>query len=165
MFDLVEIARLLRDKGRRFTMSIVGEGLPDEIARLEELIRRYDLTKSVRLTGVLVGEEKFRLLRRTTIFLFPTFFRAETQPTALMEALAVGVPIVAYDWLRALTPLLIKALTAIWCRRVTLMPSVERSIKFSRLIILTRCEQQHGASLRSDLRQSGTSRHSGRARV
>jgi glycosyltransferase involved in cell wall biosynthesis len=98
VFDLVEIARLLRDKGHQFTMSIVGEGLPNEVARLEGLIRLYDLTKSVRLTGVLVGEEKFRLLRQTTVFLFPTFFRAETQPTALMEALAVGVPIVAYDW-------------------------------------------------------------------
>jgi len=98
VFDLVEIARVLRDKGRRFTMFIVGEGLPNEVARLQQLISRYDLSKSVRLTGVLVGEEKFRLLRATTIFLFPTFFRAETQPTALMEALAVGVPVVAYDW-------------------------------------------------------------------
>ena len=98
VFDLVEIARLLRDRGHRFTMSIVGEGMPEEIARLKELICRYDLAEFVRLTGVLIGEQKFELLQQTTIFLFPTYFRAETQPTAIMEALAVGVPVVAYDW-------------------------------------------------------------------
>jgi colanic acid/amylovoran biosynthesis glycosyltransferase len=52
----------------------------------------------VRLTGVLFGGQKFKLLQQTTIFLFPTFFRAETQPTAIMEALALGIPAVAYDW-------------------------------------------------------------------
>ena len=98
VFDLVEIARLLRDRDYRFTVSIVGEGTPQEITRLKELICRYDLEKFVRLTGVLVGERKFELLQQTTIFLFPTYFRAETQPTAIMEALALGVPAVAYDW-------------------------------------------------------------------
>ena len=98
VFDLVEIARLLRDRDYRFTLSIVGEGTPQEIARLKEKICRYDLEKFVRLTGVLVGKQKFKLLQQTTIFLFPTYFRAETQPTAIMEALALGVPAVAYDW-------------------------------------------------------------------
>ena len=45
-----------------------------------------------------LARKNFSLLRQTTVFLFPTFFRAETQPTVLMEALAVGVPVVAYDW-------------------------------------------------------------------
>jgi glycosyltransferase involved in cell wall biosynthesis len=98
VFDLVEIARLLRDGGRRFTMSIVGEGTPKETARLRALIDRYDLTEFVRLPGVLVGEPKFKLLQETTIYLFPSYFRAETHPTAIMEALALGVPVVASDW-------------------------------------------------------------------
>lgn len=98
VFDLVEIARLLRDSGRRFTMSIVGEGTPKEVASLQDLIRRYDLTEFVRLPGVLVGQQKFKLLQETTVYLFPTYFRAETQPTAIMEALALGVPVVASDW-------------------------------------------------------------------
>jgi glycosyltransferase involved in cell wall biosynthesis len=98
VFDLVEIARLLRDGGRRFVMSIVGEGSPKETARLRELIRRYDLAEFVRLPGVLVGQQKFKLLQETTIYLFPTYFRAETHPTAIMEALALGVPVVASDW-------------------------------------------------------------------
>ena len=98
VFDLVEIARLLRDRGHRFTMSVVGEGRREVVAHLRELICRYDLAEFVRLTGVLVGEQKFELLQQTTIFLFPTYFRAETQPTAIMEALALGVPVVAYDW-------------------------------------------------------------------
>src|SRR5258708_13566638 len=79
-------------------MLFVGEGNGAEVGRLKELISRYDLQKIVRLTGVLVDEKKFTLLQQTTIFLFPTYFRAETQPTVIMEALAVGVPAVAYDW-------------------------------------------------------------------
>lgn len=98
VFDLVEIARLLRDRGYRFTVFLVGEGTPKETGRLKELIGRYDLAEFVQFTGVLIGERKFELLQRTTLFLFPTYFRAETQPTVLMEALAVGVPVVASDW-------------------------------------------------------------------
>jgi glycosyltransferase involved in cell wall biosynthesis len=98
VFDLIEIARLLRDKGRRFTMFIVGEGLPEDISRLNALIGSYDLIDLVKLTGVLIGQQKFKLLQEATIFVFPTFFRAETQPTVIMEAFAVGVPAVAYDW-------------------------------------------------------------------
>lgn len=98
VFDLIEIARLLRDKGRRFTMFIVGEGLPEEISRLNALIGSYALVDLVKLTGVLIGQQKFKLLQQATIFVFPTFFRAETQPTVIIEAFAVGVPAVAYDW-------------------------------------------------------------------
>jgi glycosyltransferase involved in cell wall biosynthesis len=98
VFDVVEIARLLRDRGYRFTVFLVGEGAPKEIARLKELIGRYELGEFVQLTGVLIDKPKFELLQQTTIFLFPTYFRAETQPTVLMEALAVGVPVVASDW-------------------------------------------------------------------
>ena len=98
VFDLVAIARLLREAGYRFSMNIVGEGAPSEIIRLQNLIRQFDLAEFVRLTGVLVGREKFELIQKTTIFLFPSYFRAESQPTAIMEALALGVPVVASDW-------------------------------------------------------------------
>jgi glycosyltransferase involved in cell wall biosynthesis len=98
VFDLVEIARLLKDRGHRFTLSIVGDGKPEEITRLKQLIGKYDLERFVCLTGVLIGEQKFKLLQQTTVFLFPTFYQAETQPTAIMEALALSIPAVAYDW-------------------------------------------------------------------
>lgn len=98
VFELVEIARLLRDRGHVFTLSIVGDGKSEEIDRLQQLIRQFNLEESVLLTGVLIGEQKFRLLQQTTIFMFPSYYQAETQPTAIMEALALGVPAVAYDW-------------------------------------------------------------------
>ena len=98
VFDLIEVARMLRGRGHCFVLSIVGEGTAAEIDQLNSLIQRYHLKGYVRLTGVLAGEQKFLLLRRSTLFLFPTYFRSETQPTVIMEALAVGVPVVAYDW-------------------------------------------------------------------
>jgi glycosyltransferase involved in cell wall biosynthesis len=100
IFDLVEIARLLRERGQypKFTVNIVGEGNQDEITRLDEMIDRYDLKPLINRCGVLIGAEKFRLLKNSTLFLFPTFFRAETQTTAVMEAMAMGVPVIASDW-------------------------------------------------------------------
>ena len=98
VFDLIEVARILRARGQCFVLSIVGEGTPAEVDLLNRLIKRYDLEGYVRLTGVLSGEQKFLLLRQSTLFVFPTYFRSETQPTVIMEALAVGVPVVAYDW-------------------------------------------------------------------
>jgi glycosyltransferase involved in cell wall biosynthesis len=98
VFDLVEIACLLRDRGYRFTMHIVGEGTQEETSRLDNVIERSDLSGMVKRVGVVVGAEKFRLLKSATLFLFPTFFRAETQPLAAIEAIALGVPVVASDW-------------------------------------------------------------------
>jgi glycosyltransferase involved in cell wall biosynthesis len=100
VFDLVEIARLLRERGKftEFTINIVGEGNQDELTRLDEMIDRYDLKSSINRCGVLVGADKFRLLKNSTLFLYPTFFRAETQTTAVMEAMAMGVPVIASDW-------------------------------------------------------------------
>jgi glycosyltransferase involved in cell wall biosynthesis len=100
VFDLVEIARFLRERGHftKFTMYIVGEGNQDELTKLNQIIRRYNLGSLIKLTGVLLGDEKFRTLKNSTLFLFPTFFRAETQPTAVMEAMAMGVPVIASDW-------------------------------------------------------------------
>jgi glycosyltransferase involved in cell wall biosynthesis len=98
IFDLVEIARLLRDNGHRFVLYVVGEGTPEETAKLDDLVRRYDLDAYVKKTGVLAGKRKFQLLSSITVFLFPTYFRAETQPLAVIEAISLGVPVVASDW-------------------------------------------------------------------
>lgn len=98
VFDLVEIARLLRDRGHRFILHIVGEGTPADTAELDELIRRHNLGSAIKRTGVLVGMDKFRLLKSATIFLFPTYFRAETQPLAVIEAISLRIPVVASDW-------------------------------------------------------------------
>lgn len=98
VFDLITAAGILKERIGSFVLDIVGEGTPNEVARLKEQIDQNGLVANIKLHGLLVGDEKFAILRKATLFLFPTYFRAETQPLVAIESLAVGVPIVASDW-------------------------------------------------------------------
>lgn len=53
---------------------------------------------TVRVLGMVVGEEKRALFERADCFLFPTFYAAEGQPLVVVEALAWGLPIVSTRW-------------------------------------------------------------------
>jgi glycosyltransferase involved in cell wall biosynthesis len=98
VYDLVEIARRLRDFYTDFLIDIVGEGTNDEVSRLDALIRKYALDENLKRRGVLLDKDKFNLLAKSSLFLFPTFFRSETQPLAVIEAMALGIPAVVSDW-------------------------------------------------------------------
>jgi glycosyltransferase involved in cell wall biosynthesis len=97
VFDIIEIARLLR-KYPALKVNLIGEGTLAEVGQLDDLIKKYGLRCAVRRCGVLSGKEKFDILKESTMFLFPTFFRAETQPLAVIEALALGIPAIVSDW-------------------------------------------------------------------
>jgi glycosyltransferase involved in cell wall biosynthesis len=98
IFDLVEIAGLLKHRGQAFHINVLGEGTDADVARFDRLVAERGLSQQVTRLGVVTGSAKFDILFNTTVFLFPSFFRAETQPLALIEAHAMGVPAVAYDW-------------------------------------------------------------------
>ena len=48
--------------------------------------------------GFVSGERKNQLLREADLFLFPTRYLGENQPVNLIEAMAVGLPIVTTRW-------------------------------------------------------------------
>jgi glycosyltransferase involved in cell wall biosynthesis len=98
IFDLVEAARLLRDEGLDFEVRCIGEGTDEEIARFDALVGKHALGAQVKRLGVLGGRAKFDVLAGSSLFVFPSWFRAETQPLVVIEAFAMGVPAVAYDW-------------------------------------------------------------------
>ena len=87
---LVEACRLLRESGRRFSLTLVGDG-PDRPA-LEEAVRRHGLGAQVRFTGALNEAQVLALYREADAFVLPSF--AEGIPVVLMEAMAMGVPCV-----------------------------------------------------------------------
>ena len=94
---LVEACRILRSSGLDFACKIVGEG--PERRRLEELIRAYELSDQVRLTGSKPQTEIVDLLARSSIFVFPAIHDnsgdSDNLPTVLVEAMASNLPIVA----------------------------------------------------------------------
>jgi len=96
---LVQACRLLRDRGVDFVCHLVGEG--NYRARIEREIDEYGLGKHIKLHGACTQSHVRELLTASDIFVLaskPTRRGArEGIPVSIMEAMAVGVPVVASE--------------------------------------------------------------------
>jgi glycosyltransferase involved in cell wall biosynthesis len=88
---LVEAAARLRDQGFDFELFIVGDG--PMRAEIEQLVSRSGLRKQVRVTGYLSNRRVLEELRDARALVLPSF--AEGLPVVIMEALALGRPIIS----------------------------------------------------------------------
>jgi len=93
-FDILAAACLLRNEPIQFQFA--G---PDEFGGETDAIRRriheWGLEGRVELLGPVTGAQKWRLLMDADCFLFPSHH--ENMPNAVLEAMAVGLPIVCTD--------------------------------------------------------------------
>ena len=67
---------------------------PEEIQEARGFIGRNHLHGFVKMPGVVVGDEKARLLHESTLFVFPPI-TPEGQPLVILEAMSAGLPIIA----------------------------------------------------------------------
>ena len=88
---LLEAARILRDRARGVAVDFIGEG-PLE-AELRQAITDARLNDLVHLRGPQSPTEVRDSLSEADVFCLPSF--AEGLPVAIMEAMAIGVPVVA----------------------------------------------------------------------
>ena len=88
---LVEASARLRDRGIDFELVIVGDGPMRE--ELEQLIDRLGLRDRVWITGFLDNRAVRRELEAARALVLPSF--AEGLPVVIMEALALGRPVIA----------------------------------------------------------------------
>jgi glycosyltransferase involved in cell wall biosynthesis len=88
---LIEACAQLAAHGRDFELTLVGDG--ELRAELEALIDRHDLRARVRITGLADGARVREELRAARVFVLPSF--AEGLPVVIMEALALGRPVLA----------------------------------------------------------------------
>jgi glycosyltransferase involved in cell wall biosynthesis/acetyltransferase-like isoleucine patch superfamily enzyme len=89
---LPEIARMLRDRGVRFDMRIVGDG--PHRKDLERKIRQFDVADAVRILGPLEREQAWKVFRESHFAILPSRF--EGFGLVVAEAMAAGcVPIVS----------------------------------------------------------------------
>jgi glycosyltransferase involved in cell wall biosynthesis len=96
---LIRACKLLREAGHEFTCGIIGEGDKHELIQKE--ITRLDMTKHVELLGSLPHDKVRRRLQQSQIFVLPCMdLRGNGEhidgiPVALMEAMALGLPVVS----------------------------------------------------------------------
>jgi len=88
---LIEAMDRLRGFGHHFELHLVGDG-PDR-AFLEELTKAKGLTDRVRFLGYLTEPQVRAELDAADVFILPSF--VEGVPVSAMEAMAVGVPVIA----------------------------------------------------------------------
>jgi glycosyltransferase involved in cell wall biosynthesis len=97
--DLVRACALLRDAGRPFRCRIVGKG--QEEAKLRALIDDLGLSAMVELVGPLPREDLIHLYPRASLVVAPCVIGEDGNrdglPTVLIEAMAVGVPVISTD--------------------------------------------------------------------
>jgi glycosyltransferase involved in cell wall biosynthesis len=117
LFDVVEAVALVKTALRHseapveIRLSVAGDFMSAaEHARFERRIGEEDLREPsegqscVRFGGFVSGAAKDRLLRDSDCLCFPSYYRTEAHPVALVEGLAYGLEIVVSRW-RALPTL------------------------------------------------------------
>ncbi|MDP6504972.1 MAG: glycosyltransferase [Planctomycetota bacterium] len=97
--DLVRASRRLRNDGLEVRVKIIGEG--SQGAALESLIEDLDMEGTIRLMGAVSHEKVIEQMRTSTIFALASRETPDGDrdgiPNVLLEAAAVGLPIVATD--------------------------------------------------------------------
>ena len=89
--DLIEIWEMVCGVERDARLAIMG----DVVKELEPLSKRKHLVKGIEFMGTVSEEIKYRVMKGSAVFLFPSYY--EAWPQTAQEAMACGLPVVAYD--------------------------------------------------------------------
>jgi colanic acid/amylovoran biosynthesis glycosyltransferase len=94
---LIEACRLLRDRGVDFELHLVGEG--EDREKLEEIVRGYHLEQYILFCGSMPHAQLVKVLQQMDLMTLPSVLdklgRREGIPVALMEGMAMGLPVVS----------------------------------------------------------------------
>jgi glycosyltransferase involved in cell wall biosynthesis len=94
----VEMAIELCGQRRDLRFSLVGATAdPSLTDRLRARVAGLGLSERIVFHGPAIGAAKWEVLTSAEVLVFPTRYRYEAQPLTLIEALSVGVPVVASD--------------------------------------------------------------------
>ncbi len=102
IFDLLEAIKMVNEKAQgEFILQIAGKFVDDPFTSLtcETIQHKFDeYVKALKGAVVYLGqitaaEDKFRLLKDTDLFVFPSWY--EGQPLVILEAMAAGCPVIS----------------------------------------------------------------------
>jgi glycosyltransferase involved in cell wall biosynthesis len=92
VFELFDAYRILKSRNPDYTLTIGGDG-PD-LEALKAYAKKLELS-DVAFTGFLKGQAKVQCYREGSVFCFLSY--SEGMPNAVLEALAMGLPVVSSD--------------------------------------------------------------------
>jgi glycosyltransferase involved in cell wall biosynthesis len=92
VFELLDAYKILKARNPAYTLTIGGDG--PELESLREYAKQLDLSDVV-FTGFLKGQAKVDCYLQGSVFCFLSY--TEGMPNAVLEALAMGLPVVSSD--------------------------------------------------------------------
>ena len=93
VYDLLSVWKLICCKLPNAKLAIIGDG-PGKV-QTEKLSINMGLEQNVTFFGFISGDEKYKLLKNSAVFIFPS--HAESWGISVAEAMSCGLPVVAYD--------------------------------------------------------------------
>lgn len=95
IFDLIKIWELVCKQKKDVKIAIIGKGSEEFVNRVKVEIEEYQLENNIYLLGFLDDEQKFKVMKSSKIFMFPSFY--ESWGIVSAEAMACSLPVVCYD--------------------------------------------------------------------
>jgi len=95
-FEVLQLIKSYKDKNIHFHFAGAWQKKEDEI-EFFNYIREYDLDAIVTFHGFINGKEKDELFRMSHIFMFPTRYKNEAFPLAILEAMSYGLITISTD--------------------------------------------------------------------
>jgi glycosyltransferase involved in cell wall biosynthesis len=96
LYAFIEVLRMARCRGLAVDGILAGPIQGEADAKFIGSLRN-EFADSFEYRGPVYGQEKARFFFDVDVFVFPTMYLNEAQPTVIFEALAYGVPIISYD--------------------------------------------------------------------
>lgn len=94
IFDLLKIWKRVTTVLPKARLVVIGGGSGQITEKLRTKIKDLKLSGKIKLLGFQFGDERFRIVKSSQVFLFPSFF--EGNPITILEIIACQIPIVAY---------------------------------------------------------------------
>ena len=95
LFDLVKIWKIVCTKRPDSRLGIIGGGGEEWFDKLKNEINASGVSENIDILGFKEGEEKIRILKSARCFVMPSHY--ESWGMVAVEAMASGLPVVAYD--------------------------------------------------------------------
>ena len=95
IFDIVDMYGELRVDNPDAKIAVMGADIPKYSQQLKAKIKDLNLENNIIILGAVSEEEKYSILKSSKVFVFPSY--EEGWGIAILEAMACGLAIIAYD--------------------------------------------------------------------